>query len=308
VKSDDKKRYVWADLPPSGLGNRLFAWSRAIVYSRLHRIPMVKTRWWQLRIGPLLRRESDYRWYFSQLNQSPDDIWGVRKLCIFVRNNYIEEPVDLETLPDEKGIIRFTGWGEYFSPLVAHQDYIRSKLMMSVNPRCLGAIQCYKETLPPIGIHVRRGDFRVICSEQQLKSEGAVQTPIDWYIKVLKGIRMKVGHNVPAFVVSDGTDVELQQLLEVRGVQWISSGTALGDLLLLSRSKVLIGSGGSTFSGWGAFLGNLPIVTCEGQSLSWYGLESEATGGMLSTVGLDASSSVDQEQIALLANFLKKTI
>jgi hypothetical protein len=39
---------------------------------------------------------------------------------------------------------------------------------------------------------------------------------------------------------------------------------------LLARSQVLIGSGGSSFSAWASFLGEMPTVSHPGQSLLWF--------------------------------------
>ena len=58
---------------------------------------------------------------------------------------------------------------------------------------------------------------------------------------------------------SDGSDVELAPLLTMPGVVRSYYGNALADIVAISKCRLLIGSD-STFSGWGAFLGNVPCV------------------------------------------------
>jgi hypothetical protein len=60
-------------------------------------------------------------------------------------------------------------------------------------------------------------------------------------------------------VFSDGTDEELAALLALPAVQRRDYGSGLGDMLGLSRSKLLIASG-STFSMWGSYLGQVPTI------------------------------------------------
>jgi hypothetical protein len=50
----------------------------------------------------------------------------------------------------------------------------------------------------------------------------------------------------------------------------------------MSRARTLIGSGGSTFSLWAAYLGQLPTVFPPGHPPSWYKLEN-ASGRFLGT-------------------------
>ena len=61
------KKYVYADLPRTGLCNMLFPWARAVLYARNHSLPLLAPEWVKLgRIGPWLRGERDKRYYFGQ--------------------------------------------------------------------------------------------------------------------------------------------------------------------------------------------------------------------------------------------------
>jgi hypothetical protein len=91
-------------------------------------------------------------------------------------------------------------------------------------------------------------------------------------VAALKAVREVVGFNAPALVVSDGTPGDLRQLLAIDGVSLVRPGCAISDLLTLAKARVLIGSGGSSFSAWASFLGGMPTISHPGQSLNWFRL------------------------------------
>ena len=76
------------------------------------------------------------------------------------------------------------------------------------------------------------------------------------------------------FVVSDGRDHELAELLNEPNVSRVDRGCAAADLWALSQARVILGSGGSTFTGWGSFLGGAPLALVPGQSLEWLGFHN----------------------------------
>jgi hypothetical protein len=83
--------------------------------------------------------------------------------------------------------------------------------------------------------------------------------PLSWYVDALQAVRTMAGRDVPAYVYSDGTDEELTGLLSLPAVRRREFGSGLGDMLGLSRSRLLIASG-STFSMWGSYLGQVPAI------------------------------------------------
>src|SRR5438309_1148882 len=82
-----------AVLPRAGLGNRLFPWARCRVFSFASKVPMVSPRWTQLKIGPLLRNESDLRLYFNLFKPGADEVRGINKLRLRLFSK--TEPEDL---------------------------------------------------------------------------------------------------------------------------------------------------------------------------------------------------------------------
>ena len=54
----------------AGLGNILFPWARALVYTKKYNLTRIKTTWFNLKIGPFLRLERDKRVYSDLFNET----------------------------------------------------------------------------------------------------------------------------------------------------------------------------------------------------------------------------------------------
>jgi hypothetical protein len=107
-----------------------------------------------------------------------------------------------------------------------------------------------------------------------------LRTPVSWFSKALASLRQQLGRSTPAFVVSDGNRDDLAELLDEPAVQLVQTGSAIGDLLALSRARILLASGGSSFSAWAAYLGEIPSIAKPGQSLAWFKL-AQANGAFV---------------------------
>jgi hypothetical protein len=130
----------------------------------------------------------------------------------------------------------------------------------------------------PIAIHVRRGDFIPLKSPEDIQfKKGSFQTPLEWFIESLQIIRAVAGWVVPTYVISDGDDEQIEKLLALEGVKRVTTGSAISDMLLLSKARVLIASGGSSFSAWASFLGQMPTIVSPGHSLSWFKIADTTT-------------------------------
>ena len=128
---------------------------------------------------------------------------------------------------------------------------------------------------PFIAMHVRRGDFRRATTAEDVAKSDNVTTPIGWFVDTLRCVRAVLGETRLAIVTSDGSDAELAGLLSQENVIRADTGSAISDMLLLSRADVLLASG-SSFSAWASFLGQMPTLTYPGQSLTrLFGLKSQ---------------------------------
>jgi hypothetical protein len=266
--------FCYSTLPNAGLGNRLFPWARSIVYSHLHGVQRLATLWWNIKIGPVLRRESDWRWYFGQFQRSRSELGFIASGLIRLTQPCLNEPTELTLAPTRTGVVSFANMLGCFAQLNPYHELINKELLHSIIPKW--AKHGHGEPIAPIAIHIRRGDFKTVASLEDLKTTGSARTPLDWFIETLRLVRRQAGRDVPAMVMTDGSKEELAQLYAEPNTTAVTTGSAIGDLLALSRAKFLIGSGGSTFSLWGAFLSQCPAVFVPGQDPVWYNFKNQS--------------------------------
>jgi hypothetical protein len=98
------------------------------------------------------------------------------------------------------------------------------------------------------------GDFRSLDKGEDFSKTGAVRTPLDYFEKVIKKTRSILGEHTPVTLFSDGKNEELSQILKLKNTERVQNDLDIVHLALLSKSKVIIMSAGSTFSFWAGFL------------------------------------------------------
>lgn len=259
---------VYPQLPRAGLGNMLLVWARAVLFADINSIPVVAPSWGQIRIGTYLRGERDKRYYGNLFcnktyRSKINYLFGVlNKKSVF--HNPAISKFNLSNL-ESTGIGCYLfifdsvpHWSDYFIDLKEHQPFIKQRLLSSIRSSVLKTID--NRPVPQIGIHIRMGDFKVLKPGDDFTKLGNVRTPMTWYVRVIDAIRKIAGYDVPVTLFSDGHDRELCELLNLPQVSRSPSDSALSDMLTLSRSKLLITSSGSTFSGWASYLGQCPTI------------------------------------------------
>lgn len=262
-----RRVYGYPVLGRYGLGNMLFPWARCFLWCQDNEIPMIAPNWTHLRVGPYLRREKDKRNY-QRLFLGSGYVTGMRKYFELTRGIRrleadCEDVLCLHESTHRPQIVHFSGMADFFTSLISRSFEIRSELLRITKPRFLEPLKVLgSESF--IGIHIRRGDF-ALPSVPALR-EGAynVRIALEWYVAVLRKLRAVIGENTRALVFSDGSTEELRVILEIADVDLFRGGTAISDMLALSKAKVLIASG-STFSMWAGFLGQIPAVWYPGQ-------------------------------------------
>lgn len=237
-----KKIYVYPKLPAaiftspfirfsgSGLANCLFVYARAIQYARLNQCSIIAPTWLNLSIGPYLRKEKDKRHYLKLFNTQGGEISGISKL--------------LKLVFCSKKIQVVEGLGNFFSDLLCDSEYIASYIYDHVEPSLLHSVDVFDFT-KCVAVHIRLGDY-----------PENLRIPMSWY----KSKIMELKRTNPSYkflIFSDGRDDEIADLLKTEGVRRVFFGNAIADIFAISRCCYLIGSD-STFSGWGAYLGQVP--------------------------------------------------
>jgi hypothetical protein len=250
----------------TGLGNRLFPWARCVIASEQSATPMLAPRWWwPLRKGAILAGGISRSAYLRQglligvFRRRPNEIAGVRRTMIEMQGNTRD----------------FSGEEDRFAGLTAQRTLINRAFRESTREPWLKLASEWNDVV--IGINVRRGrDFKDAQKPEDFIYQGGLRTPLDWFVEMLRLMRTHSGKSLPAVVVSDGTEHDLARLLAEPNVRMLRPGCPASDLLVLSQCRVMLGSGGSSFSAWASFLGDVPVYTVPGQSLAWFGLQDTA--------------------------------
>lgn len=252
-------RYVWADLPRGGLGNKLFVWGNAYVVAERNQVPLVVTGWNNpfgfrtflkgggiRRYGALFRNSGVKRSRFREWEKSIQET--------------LEEPA-LEThlkIGSRALFSKLPPWQDWFQPLIPYRSMVvqgfHAMLSERVKAETSGLIGS------PIAIHVRLGDFRRVGVHEDFAKVGNARTPMGYFCRLVERIRDTIGWDAPVRIYSDGRNSELQDLLRMRNVTRAKDRNPVLDMVEMSLSKVLILSAGSSFSQWAAFLGTQPVI------------------------------------------------
>lgn len=245
-----------------GLGNLLFPWARAKILAYQHGYRFVPPAWPQLKLGPLVRGELDSRNYFSLFRVLPTDVRGFRRLTVLLLGEKI--PERRHWTAKEGDVVVTSGMGGLFNDILPYSEYLHGELIAMLEPNRLPELDHRLGTSGAVAVHVRFGDFMAV--DQQMSKQGGAnrRQPIEWYASAVDAARAIFGENTQVNVFSDAADEELAPLLRLPHVCRVQGNSAIEDILLIARHRVLIASG-STFSMWASFLGQMPTLWFPGQ-------------------------------------------
>ena len=257
------KTFCYPKLGRAGLGNCMLPWARAVVFARKNSLPILAPQWVQPRFGAVLRREKVKRFYLTDFTNQ-GYIAGLRKWFVLSSANKVGEDTASQFLSAgckagiRSSVIVFEGLKNYFCDIWHDHAMVREELYNIVSPLIQDKVGLIRE--PFIAMHVRRGDVNL----PQLQKKHF--TPLSWFVDAAKTLREEAAwRELPIYVISDGREHELTELLAISNCQLITSGTAIGDILLLAKARFLFGSAHSTFSMWGSYLGRVPALYYPGK-------------------------------------------
>jgi len=262
--SEPARALVAAVLPRGGLGNNLLVWAKAVVFAHLNDLPLLTTGWGRVHIGPILRREHSARFYardFGALSPLP-----LARVSILqrVRQTVVEPEIKTLSATERQERVLYvfnqmpTYWADPFRDIRDYRDVVRDALFRALSRRVRSRVE--RQPRPVIGVHVRLGDFLRLQPGQDFGQSSLTSTPMDYFTNAIEGIREVAGIDLPVTVFSDGRDDELAELLAMRNVQRAPKQPDTVDLLLLSRSRIIVSSALSSFSGWAGFIGDAPFL------------------------------------------------
>jgi hypothetical protein len=258
---------VVCKLPKAGLGNQLFPLMKAHVFAHLNNFPIIITGYHQFKIGPYLRGEKskrNYKGYFNfQKNVFGEllDKWKLKKN----KNLQVCPEHSLEKITDneiaESKIYLYSeipDWKDYFGDLKNYRGLVVN-LFYSLISKSIKK-NFFLQQAPCIGVHIRMGDFRKLKDGENFSKVGAVRTPENYFVDVIDNIRKIHGTKLPVSIFSDGKKEELKSVLEMENVSLVEGNPDIVDLILLSKSKIIVSSAASTFSYWAGFLSDAPVI------------------------------------------------
>jgi len=229
----------------AGLGNILFPWATALIYAKNNNLQRIQTTWKNFKIGTFLRKERDKRMYFD-LFTGKDGIGGFKKFFLLNFSSKVKY---------------FSRMDDLFELFKNEQAFVKQELLKIINPYHLQKANEFDAS--SIGVHIRMGDFRNPDNEDVLR-KGAwnYRLPIQWYKNIISKIREV--SDMPIYIFSDAENTELEEILDIDNCKRAYFGSAISDMIALSRCKVLVSSA-STFSMWASFLGQIPTIWFPGQ-------------------------------------------
>lgn len=245
-----------------GLGNLLFPWARAKILAYQHGYCFVPPAWPQLKLGPLLRSELDGRSYFSLFRVLPTDVRGLRRLTVLLLGKKIPEHHHWTAKAGD--VVVTSGMGRLFTDILPYSEYLHGELIAMQELNRLPELVHRLGASRAVAVHVRFGDFMAVNQEMSKQGDANRRQPIEWYVAAIDAVRSTIGEDVSVNVFSDADDEELAPLLRLPRVCRVQGNSAIEDILLIARHRVLIASG-STFSMWASFLGQMPTLWFPGQ-------------------------------------------
>ncbi|MDP4285504.1 MAG: alpha-1,2-fucosyltransferase [Bacteroidota bacterium] len=244
---------VFVKIPKTGLGNMLMVWAHALVFARMNGLEIVCSSWWGFRWGALVRGEKRrrlYRNYFKETDFVKRNLYQVKLLL----GEVIKDPAIYQLSKEEKEsgkIFLFQKTireSDLFKLLRDHQALIREELYQLLNSNIRQELSKYEA--PVIGVHIRRGDFKI----------GNQATPLSYFINTINLVRKNAMKDLPVTVFSDAHISELTDILGLPQVKMAEDKADILDILIMSKSRILILSKDSTFSYWAAFLSDALVI------------------------------------------------
>ncbi|MDO6434149.1 hypothetical protein Q4E93_26305 [Flavitalea sp. BT771] len=254
------KGKVYVQFPRTGLGNMMLTWTRGYLFAHLNELPLVASSWGKVQWGAWLRWERKKRTYWgyfreSSLAEKIKTRWQKRKAQIIVEPS-VEKMADANKNDALYVFDQVSPGKDLFGPFRAHRDLVKKAIFDQLHPTMRGQLERYQA--PVIALHIRRGDFKL----------GNPITPDSFFINAILLAREVAGKELPATIFTDAAPEEIKDVLSLPGVVMSEDKPDILDILLMSKSKMIVLSQSSTFSYWGAFLSDAAIVRPAGD---WQG-------------------------------------
>lgn len=244
---------VYAKIPRSGLGNCMLVWAHALVFAKINNLELITERWWRFRWGAIIRGEKNKRFYKNYFIETP---WKKRmkmKFDLLVSPRELDPQIKVIQNTENKIFIFIKNFRDrnLFKYLYPHSEFIKNELFELLKDRLKEKHS--KCESPVIGIHIRRGDFKI----------GNPITSNQFFIDAINAIRETTEEVLPVIVFTDAEENEIKDILDLPEISISKNEEDILDILQMSKSKFLILSQSSTFSYWAAFLSEGLVIINE---------------------------------------------
>ena len=244
---------VYIKFPRTGLGNMLLVWANALIFAKVNDLEMVTGSWWGIRWGAIIRREQNKRFYRNYFTETPFVKRIIFKATTILyqrkKNPHFEILTDAQKSAKTLFLFDKTITDEnLFFNLSPYRDLIKEALLRLITSQKKQQLLKYES--PVIGVHIRRGDFKIA---HQI-------TPLSYFIEIIKSIREATDSVMPVTVFSDADKNELTDIFQLENVTLTDKKADILDILLMSQSEILVLSQSSTFSYWSAFLSDGLVI------------------------------------------------
>lgn len=238
------KKKVYLKFERFGLCNKIIMWAKAYVFAQNNDAVLITSSWFHIPIGNILRREKSLRLYFDFFNNKQSSLL----LNFFLKRLKSFTSIEKQNQKFTTCVFEGTPYVSDLVKLAEYRDDLIKAFLSMIKPMHKKKIAATE--IPVIGVHVRRGDFNNI---------GATTTN-EFYVDLINKIRSYSEKELPVTIFSDGFDHELKEILELKNTKRFETQNDLVDLVVLSKSKILITSKGSSYSYWAAFIGDATVL------------------------------------------------
>lgn len=227
-----------------GLCNKIIMWAKAYVFAKNNNAILITSSWFHIPFGNLIRREKTLRVYWSFFNNKKSPFlfnFILKKLPRF-------SSIDKQNVRFTKAVFEGIPYVSDLPLLAPYRNEIINSFYNMITKE--NKLKIENNEFPVIGVHIRRGDFNVNGSA----------TCNEYYINLIEKIRALSDKNLPVTIFSDGFDNELEEILNLKHTKRFKTQNDLVDLVVMSRSEILVTSKGSSYSYWAAFMSNSIVI------------------------------------------------
>jgi len=141
----------------AGLGNIMFTYARAVVFTKKNNLQMIWPTWFSFKIGTVLRNEFDKRFYNDLFINNSKYVGGFNKCLLLTTKQKVSESEKDNFRDFDEKVIEFTGFYTLFSDIINDSKIVYDDLVNNLNHKNKKALDF--DFASSVSFHIRLGDF-----------------------------------------------------------------------------------------------------------------------------------------------------